>query len=260
MKYRLTDETIKVGEVILHRIECVTPFADVKVGDKGGWIEKESNLSQTDNAWVYGDARVFGYAEVKGNASVFGYAEVKGNAQVYGYAEVYGHAEVYDYVEVYGHAEVYDYVEVYGNASVFGCAEVYGNAGVFDSASVFDNAKVHGNAKVYDDAKVYGDARVYDYAVVNDSAQIYDCAVVNGYAKVYGDAKISRVSDYIVFKNNFSSGRYFTWTRSNNMWAVGCFYGTGEELIKKARLDSKVKARYYALYVKLMEDFQKVKL
>lgn len=50
MKYRLTNETIKVGEVILHRIECVEAFADVKVGDKGGWIEKESNLSQTDNA------------------------------------------------------------------------------------------------------------------------------------------------------------------------------------------------------------------
>lgn len=212
MKYRLTDETIKVGKVILHRIECVEAFADVKAGDKGGWIEKESNLSQTDNAWVYGDARVFGCAEV------------------------------------------------YGNASVFGYAEVYGNAGVFDSASVFDNAKVHGNAKVYDDAKVYGDARVYDYAVVNDSAQIYDCAVVNGYAKVYGDAKILQRSDYIVFKNNFSSGRYFTWTRSNNMWTVGCFHGTGEQLIEKARHDSEEKAKCYALYVKLVEDLQKVKL
>lgn len=39
-------------------------------------------------------------------------------------------------------------------------------------------------------------------------------------------------------KNWWGSGRYFTWTRSNDMWTVGCFYGTGEELIKKAYADS----------------------
>ena len=138
MKYRLTDETIKVDEVILHRIECVEAFPNVKAGDKGGWIEKEDNLSQKGYAWVR------------------------------------------------------------------------------------------------DDAKVYGNAWVY------------------------GNAKISRNSDYIVFKNNFSSGRYFTWTRSNNMWTVGCFHGTGEKLIEKAKQDNEDKTRRYALYVKLVEDLQKV--
>lgn len=206
MKYRLTDETIRLGRRILHRIECIEAFAYVKAGDKGGWIEEEGNLSQKDGAWVYGNAKVYGNAQVKGNAEVFGDAEVYGNAQVFGDAQVHGHAEVY------------------------------------------------GKARVYDYARVCDYAEVFEHAVVNGLAR------VNGYAEVKGDAKISQVSDYIVFKNNFSSGRYFTWTRSNNMWAVGCFYGTGDELIKKARLDSKVKARYYALYVKLMEDFQKVKL
>lgn len=51
--------------------------------------------------------------------------------------------------------------------------------------------------------------------------------------------------DYIVFKNWWSSGRYFTWTRSNNMWSVGCFYGTGDELIKKAYADSEDKGKHY---------------
>lgn len=82
MKYKLTDETIKVGKVILHRIECVEAFANVKVGDKGGWIEKEGNLSKKDNAWVYGNARVYGKAWVFDNARVFDNAEVWGNALV----------------------------------------------------------------------------------------------------------------------------------------------------------------------------------
>lgn len=210
MKYRLTDETIKIGEVILHRIECVEAFANVKVGDKGGWIEKESNLSQEDDAWVYGNA------------------EVCGNAKVYGNAQVFGNAKVF------------------GNAWICENAKVYGDAKVFDDAEVYDNAWIHDNAHVCDDAEVY------------DNAEACDDAVVKGYAYIRGNAKISQLSDYIVFMNSFSSGRYFTWTRSNNMWTVGCFHGTGEQLIEKARQDNEDKAKSYALYVKLVEDLQKV--
>ena len=60
MKYKFTNETKKVGEVTLHRIECIEAFADVKVGEKGGWIEKERNLCQPDEAGVEGNAVVDG--------------------------------------------------------------------------------------------------------------------------------------------------------------------------------------------------------
>ena len=71
---------------------------------------------------------------------------------------------------------------------------------------------------------------------------------------VCGDAEIANKSDYIVFQNWWSSGRYFTWTRSNNMWSVGCFYGTGEELIKKAYMDSKLSGREYERVVRYVES------
>ena len=61
----------------------------------------------------------------------------------------------------------------------------------------------------------------------------------------------------MVFKNWWSSGRYFTWTRSNNMWSVGCFYGTGEELIKKAYQDSKKSGLEYERIVHYVEDVLK---
>ena len=115
-KYRLTEETMEWRGHTLHRIEALKDFGNVKAGDKGGWIEKEENLSQ------------------------------------------------------------------------------------------------------------------------------------DGDAKVYGDA------DYIVFKNWWSSGRYFTWTRSNNKWKVGCFFGTGEELIKKAYADSEKSGREYERIVKYVES------
>ncbi len=148
-KYELTDETKCFCGRTLHRIVALRDFGSVKKGDKGGWIEKEDNLSHEGNCWVYG------------------------------YAKVYDNAEVCDEAVVYGYAKVYDNVKVCGNAKVCGCAEITGN------------------------------------------------------------------EDYIVFKNWWSSGRYFTWTRSNNMWLVGCFYGTGDELIKKAYADSENKGKHY---------------
>ena len=107
------------------------------------------------------------------------------------------------------------------------------------------NSWVCGNARVCGDACVYGNASVFDNASV--------C----GNAMVCGDAKIENNSDYIVFKNWWSSGMYFTWTRSNNMWSVGCFYGTGEELIKKAYKDSELSGREYERIVKYVEEIKK---
>ena len=92
------------------------------------------------------------------------------------------------------------------------------------------------NLSLYDNAWVYGDAQVL------------------GNGQVFGDAQIKSARDYIVFKNWWSSGRYFTWTRSNNMWKVGCFYGTGEELIKKAYNDSEISGREYERIVRYVES------
>ena len=161
-KYELTAETLSVNGRTLHRIKALRDFSNVKAGELGGWIEKESNLSHSGNCWVYNDAKVYGNAEV------------------------------------------------WGNAKVYGDAEVWGNAKLCDNAEVYGNAKVWGNARVYDNAEV------------------------------------KSMKDYIVFKNWWSSGRYFTWTRSNNMWKVGCFHGTGAELVEKAYKDSEESGRHYA--------------
>ena len=133
MKYKLTDETKEYFGITLHRIVCVTAFGNVAVGDVGGFIEKEENLSQYDNAWVY------------------------------------------------------------------------------------DNAYVGGNAKVCGNA------------------------------------------DYIVLKNNWSSGRYFTYTLSNDKWKVGCFYGSGEDLVAKAYEDSELSGDCYKAAVEYVEKIVEAK-
>ena len=87
-KFELTSEFMtNIFGVKLFRIRALIEFGRVKAGDKGGFVEKEENLSQEGNAWVSGDARVSGDAEVSGNARVFGDARVYGNAD---YATVKG--------------------------------------------------------------------------------------------------------------------------------------------------------------------------
>jgi hypothetical protein len=106
MKYKLTDVTKTHFGVKLFQIEALVSFGLVKKGDKGGWIEKEENLSKERNAWVSGDALVFGNALVSGDAWVFGNAEVSGDAWVFGNAEVSGNALVSGNAWVYGNARV----------------------------------------------------------------------------------------------------------------------------------------------------------
>ena len=159
-----------------------------------------------------------------------------------------GNAWVYDDACVYDNALVTDDACVSDNARVYGNAWLYNNTRVCGYAWVADNARVYGDAIVCDDSSVFGSACVYD------NAHVYGDALVRGYACVRGDAEISNKSDYIVFQNWWSSGRYFTWTRSNNMWSVGCFYGTGDELIKKAYKDSELSGREYERVVRYVES------
>lgn len=82
-KYELTDDTIRVGDRILHRIKALKSFSKVEEGELGGYVEKD-NLDQSGDAWVNGDAQVSGDARVSGDAWVYGDARVSGNARVSG--------------------------------------------------------------------------------------------------------------------------------------------------------------------------------
>ncbi|HHV3310727.1 TPA: polymer-forming cytoskeletal protein [Streptococcus agalactiae] len=218
-KYELLkDDTIEVAGKTLFRIKALISFKDIRKGEIGGYVEAERNLSQSDNAWVTGNAWVCDDACVTGNARVSDNAWVTGNAWVC------------------------DDACVTGNARVSDNACVTGNAWVCDDACVTGNARVSGNAWVCDDACVTGNARVSGNAWVTGNARVSD------------NAWVETSNDYIVFKNNWSSFRWFTYTKSNKMWRVGCFYGTGDELIKEAYADSEESGRKYELYVNLVKE------
>ena len=141
------DKSIEVFGRTLYRIKALTSFGNVSIGDEGGYIEKEDNLSISGDAWVYGNANVYDDAKVYDDASV------SGNAWVYGNASVSGDASVYDDAKVSG------------DAWVSGDASVYDDAWVSGDASVYDDARVYGNARVSGDASVYGIMNISNLAI-----------------------------------------------------------------------------------------------
>ena len=115
-KYKLLKNDTKKtpdGKTLL-RIQALIDFSIFKKGEKGGYIEKEDNLSQEGDAWVSEDARVYGDAQVYGDARVYWNAQVYGNARVFGDAWVYGDAWVSGDARVYGNARVFGNARVYG--------------------------------------------------------------------------------------------------------------------------------------------------
>jgi len=127
-KFILTDKfVINSFGIKLFQIKCTKSFKYAQKGDFGGYVEKEGNLDQKNDAWVSGNARVFGNARVSSNARVSGDAWVSDNARVSGDAWVSGNARVSSNAWVSGNAWVSSNAWVSGNARVFGNAEIDNN-------------------------------------------------------------------------------------------------------------------------------------
>lgn len=233
-KYKLTDETITFGFTTLHRIEALRSFGNVKKGDKGGFIKSEDNLSHEGNSWIYNYAVVTSRAKVLDDAKVCDYAVIGGCAEISNNATIKGRAFVTE------SAKIYDYTIIKDNVYIRGKVIIKGDSLIRDNAHIYGNAKLEGCC-------IGGRVEIYDNVIISKGITI-EVGIFKG------NAVISSNKDYIVFKNWWSSGRYFIWTRSNNMWSVGCFYGTGKELIEKAYKDSTLSGREYERIVKYVES------
>lgn len=70
-KYELLqNDTIKMQGAKLYRIRALKDFDTVKAGDLGGYVQSESNLSQSGDCWVRENGIACGDAFISGNAII----------------------------------------------------------------------------------------------------------------------------------------------------------------------------------------------
>ena len=129
-KYELTDDSITFMGHKLFRIRAIRSFNGVNIGDLGGYIEKEANLSHDNDAWIYDNVCI------SGNARISGCARISDNACISGYARISGCARISDNAYISGCACIYDNVSIFGNAYISGCARISGYARICGDAWV----------------------------------------------------------------------------------------------------------------------------
>jgi len=130
-------ELVEQEDTYLYRVKALRDGSWGFEGTLGGFVEKESNLSQEGDCWIYGNAKVFDDATVSDNALVSDNAHIGDDSYVCGNSSVYGNACVC------------------GNSNVSGNSSVYGNARLSGEAHVGGNFRVHGKARVFANLKCH---------------------------------------------------------------------------------------------------------
>lgn len=143
-KYELLkDDCINYCGKTLYRIKALRNFRGIEVGDIGGYVQSEDNLSHNGDCWVFDNAKVFNSARIHDDARIF------------------------------ENAKVYDEAEVFGSAKIYGNAKIYDEAGIFDNATVFENARVCNNARIKYNAIVYGNAKIERDTIIGQISTPY---------------------------------------------------------------------------------------
>ena len=170
-------EQVMENERILYRIIAAREIAGsdgyetvkVEKGEKGGYIEKEENLSQKGNCWIHGEKETeygkeafsvaYGNAVIKDDAQLINGSCIRDEARAADRAVLKDGSIVAEHGQVYGDATIYEST-VSGKAKVYenGCvskgsiakdtAEIYGKASVILGSVAAKNARICGNAKL----------------------------------------------------------------------------------------------------------------
>lgn len=195
-KYILTDDTYVIGDHMLHRIQAVKSFGDVKKGDLGGFIECENNLSHSGDCWLYDNAYVYGDANVSGNATIHDYGVVCGNASVSGNARIRGNALIHERAHICDASVVIGYSNVSGNSHIKGSSILSGYCDVRDS-------DIDGIVHICYTSKVINSS-IKGFFKINNNA-IIDYAHLYGSGDFGRDAYITSEKDFITIRGLYSS-------------------------------------------------------
>lgn len=236
-KYKIRkDLSIEFEGRTLYRIEALKNINRiVSKGDIGGYIENQSNLSTSNDCWIFDNAKVFNNAMILNNAKIFNNAIVKnhaavaGNSRVTDDALINGHVHLYNYAYIGDHAQALDLCYVSDHASVLGHAIIKDSVDIRDMANIGDNVTVSG------------------------------CAVIAGNAFICGEVTISNTNDVLVLGPIGSRNAYTTFIKQPDRIFVRCecFFGNIKEF------EVKVSTRYndyninYSAYMAAIEYAEK---
>ena len=216
----ISDGEMSIVEIKLYRIQALRTFTKpggynpvVHVGELGGYVESEDNLSQEGNCWIFGKARVKDGGKVLDDAIVYDKCLVSRNAIVRGRSVVGGHCFVT-------------------------------NQSVIIDSRLEGNVIVNGHSTIHSGAYLYGEIEVDESDIGNLVNLIGRISVkksrITAPLELSGDYKlnfdVSAPYSVIGYNIGMPRGKLFAIknivaSKVEDKWSACNFVGTGAELI-----------------------------
>lgn len=245
----ISDGEMSIVEIKLYRIQALKTFTKpggynpvVHVGELGGYVESEDNLSQEGSCWLFDKARVKDGGKVLDDAIVYDKCLVSKNSIIRGGSVVGGHCFV-------------------TNQSVIIDSKLEGNVIVNGHSTIHSGAYLYGEIGV-DQSNIGGLVNLIGRISVKKSR-------ITAPLELSGDYELNfDVSDphsVIGYNVGMPGGRLFTIknivaSKVEDKWSTGDFTGTGKDLIDfVSSSDDKQKVEYVRSIVDNHLNFFKLK-
>ena len=216
----ISDGEMSIVEIKLYRIQALKTFTKpggynpvVHVGELGGYVEAEDNLSQDGTCWLFDKARVKDGGKVLGDAIVYDKSLISKNAIIRGRSVVGGHCFVT-------------------------------NQSVIIDSNLEGNVTVTGHSIIHSGSCLYGDISVDESDIgclVNLAGRIsVKKSRITAPLELCGDYEINfdvgHPHSVIGYNIGMPKGRLFTIknivaSKIEDKWSANDFLGTGAELI-----------------------------
>lgn len=216
----ISDGEMSIVEIKLYRIQALKTFTKpggcnpvVHVGELGGYVEVEDNLSQDGNCWLFDKARVKDGGKVLDDAIVYDKCLVSRNAIVRGSSVVGGHCFITNQSVIID-SRLEGNVIVNGHSTIHSGAYLYGEIGV-DQSNIGGLVNLIGRISVKKSRITAPLELSGDYELNFD---VSDPHSVIGYNVGMPGGRLFAIKNIVASK-------------VEDKWSTGDFVGTGEELI-----------------------------
>lgn len=216
----ISDGEMSIVEIKLYRIQALKTFTKpggynpvVHVGELGGYVESEDNLSQEGSCWLFDKARVKDGGKVLDDAIVYDKCLVSKNSIIRGGSVVGGHCFITNQSVIID-SKLEGNVIVNGHSTVHSGAYLYGEIGV-DQSDVGNLVNLIGRISVKKSRITAPIELSGDYELNFD---VSDSHSVIGYNVGMPGGRLFAIKNIVASK-------------VEDKWSAGDFVGTGAELI-----------------------------
>lgn len=244
-----SEEESSVVEIKLYRIQALKTFTKsggynpiIHVGELGGYVETEDNLSQEGNCWIFGDAKVKDGGKVIDDAIIFDKVMVSNNSVIR------GNSVVRDRCFVTHRSDIFD-------------STLVGDVTVSDQSSIHSGSFLYGEIEVYKSV-------ISTHVILVGRISVKESRITAP-LELSGDYELNFdvTTPHSIIGYNIGMPRSILFTIKNiiastveDKWYASDFTGTGKDLIDfVSSSDDKQKVEYVRSIVDNHLNFFKLK-